>query len=57
MSRILLAIAAPAVTLLVASCCCTSDTKPPGLRPMPTFSEVPAAPAPAPAPVRVHHGK
>jgi hypothetical protein len=46
MIRILSALTASAIAMLAASCCCTSDTKPPGLRPLPQFQELPAAPAP-----------
>lgn len=47
MIRIFTAIAATAVALLASSCCCTSDAKPPGLRPLPQFQEI----APVDAPV------
>ena len=35
-----------AFAFLAVSCCCTSDTKPPGLRPLPNFQEIQAAQAP-----------
>jgi len=45
-----------AFSLTAASCCCTSDSKPPGLRPMPKFQEIEPAYAhessPSPAPIR-----
>ena len=47
MIRILSALAVSATALLAASCCCTSDMKPPKLRPLPQFQEI-QAPAPAP---------
>lgn len=46
MIRIVSALAAAVFAGLAASCCCTSDVKPPGLRPLPQFQEI--APAPAP---------
>jgi len=46
MIRILSALTISAFAMLAASCCCTSDTRPPGLRPLPQFQELPAAPAP-----------
>jgi len=46
MIRILSALTASAFAMLAASCCCTSDTRAPGLRPLPQFQELPAAPAP-----------
>jgi hypothetical protein len=49
MIRILSALVVSAFAMLAASsCCCTSDVKPPGLRPLPQFQEIQAAPAPAP---------
>ena len=48
MTRIISALVVSAFAMLAASCCCTSDTKPPGLRPLPQFQEIQAAPAPAP---------
>jgi hypothetical protein len=48
MIRLLSALVVSALAMLAASCCCTSDTKPPRLRPLPQFQEIPAAPAPAP---------
>ncbi len=43
-----------ALSLTAASCCCTSDSRPPGLRALPQFKEIePAyAPEPTPAPIR-----
>jgi hypothetical protein len=52
MIRILSALTASAFAMLAASCCCTSDTRAPGLRPLPQFQELPAAPAP-----EVHYSK
>ncbi len=46
MIRILSAIAVSIFAMLAASCCCTSDARPPGLRPLPQFHEIQAAPAP-----------
>ena len=40
MIRILTALAASAFALLAASCCCTSEVKPPGLRSLPQFQEI-----------------
>jgi hypothetical protein len=48
MIRILSSLAASVVALSAVSCCCTSDVKPPGLRALPKFKEIPAAPAAAP---------
>ena len=48
MIRLLSALVVSALAMLAASCCCTSDTKPPRLRPLPQFQEIQAAPAPAP---------
>jgi hypothetical protein len=48
MIRILSAIAASVFALLSASCCCTGEAKPPGLRPLPQFQEIESAQAPAP---------
>ena len=52
MIRILSALVASVFTLLAVSCCCTSDSKPPRLRHLPRFQEIPAAPAP-----EVHYSK
>jgi hypothetical protein len=46
MIRILSALVVSVFALLAASCCCTSDVKPPALRPLPQFQEIQAAPAP-----------
>ena len=47
MIRILSALVVSVFALMAVSCgCCTSDAKPPGLRPMPQFQEIPAAEAP-----------
>lgn len=46
MIRILSAIVASVFALLAASCCCTGEAKPPGLRPLPQFQEIQSAPAP-----------
>lgn len=49
MIRILSALLASAFAMLAVSCgCCTGEAKPPGLRPLPQFKEIEAAPAPAP---------
>lgn len=40
MIRILTALVASVFALLTAACCCTSDAKPPGLRPLPQFQEI-----------------
>jgi len=49
MIRILTALVASAFALLAASCCCTGEAKPPGLRQLPQFQEIqPAQQAPAP---------
>lgn len=48
MIRIIASLVVSATALLTASCCCTSDTKPPGLRPLPQFQEIESASAPAP---------
>jgi hypothetical protein len=50
MTRILTALVASVFALLTAACCCTGEAKPPGLRAMPKFQEIEAAPAQAPAP-------
>lgn len=52
MIRILTAIVVSAFAMLAASCCCTSDANPPGLRALPQFQEIQAAPAP-----EVHYSK
>jgi hypothetical protein len=54
MIRILSALVVSAFAFLAASCCCTGEAKPPGLRPLPQFQEIEAAPAPAP---EVHYSK
>ncbi len=47
MIRIISALVVSAFALLTVSCgCCTSEAKPPGLRPLPSFSEIETAPAP-----------
>lgn len=56
MIRILSALVVSAFALLAASCCHTSDVKPPRLRALPQFREIEAAPPMAPAPV-VRHEK
>jgi len=40
MSRIAPALILASVALMVASCCCTSDSKPSKLRPLPQFQEI-----------------
>lgn len=52
MSRIFTALTISAFAMLAASCCCTSDVRPPGLRPLPQFQELPVTPAP-----EVHYTK
>ena len=46
MIRIATLLAASVFALLAASCCCTGESKPPGLRPLPQFQEIQPAPAP-----------
>lgn len=48
MIRIVTALAASAFALLSASCCCTGEAKPPGLRALPQFQEIQPAQEPAP---------
>ncbi|GAA5481359.1 hypothetical protein [Haloferula sargassicola] len=43
MLRIFAAVLASVFAFLSASCCCTSEPTAPPLRPLPAFSEVPAA--------------
>lgn len=43
MIRLLSVFAISATAFLAASCCCTSDVKPPGLRPLPQFQEIGSA--------------
>jgi hypothetical protein len=50
MIRILSAVVLPVFAMFASSCCCTSDSKPPGLRPLPQFQEIPSSPGPAAAP-------
>jgi hypothetical protein len=51
MIRIICTLAASSFTFLAASCCCTSDAKPPGLRPLSQFQEIQAdQPSYSPAP-------
>ncbi|MEX1049031.1 MAG: hypothetical protein WED15_05865 [Akkermansiaceae bacterium] len=40
MIRILIAAVVSACALITASCCCTGEVKPPGLRPLPQFQEI-----------------
>ena len=40
MIRILTALIASVFALLAASCCCTGETKAPGLRALPQFQEI-----------------
>lgn len=47
MIRIVTALVASAFALLSASCCCTGEAKPPGLRPLPQFQEIQSAQGPA----------
>lgn len=53
MIRIASALVVASFALLSASCCCTGEPKPPKLRSLPQFQEIPAAEAPAPAPAPV----
>lgn len=46
MIRILSALVVSAFALITTSCCCTGEAKAPGLRPLPQFQEIQAAPAP-----------
>lgn len=48
MIRTLSALVVSAFALLAASCCCTGEAKPPGLRPLPQFQEIQPAQQPAP---------
>lgn len=48
MIRLISALVVSAFAFMAVSCCCTSDAKPPGLRPLPQFQEIQTAPAPAP---------
>ncbi|MGA0845696.1 MAG: hypothetical protein ACO3RV_04080 [Luteolibacter sp.] len=50
MTRIILFLTAGAAAILTASCCCTSDTKAPGLPRLPKFQEIKAE-QPLPDPV------
>jgi hypothetical protein len=50
MTRILAALVASAFALIATSCCCTSEVKAPGLRPLPQFKEIQTAP-------EVHYSK
>jgi hypothetical protein len=43
MIRIISALVVSAFALIATSCCCTSDMKPPGLRPLPQFQEIQSA--------------
>ncbi|MGC4015614.1 MAG: hypothetical protein QM755_14000 [Luteolibacter sp.] len=43
MIRILLVSGASLIALFSASCCCTSESKAPKLRKLPSFQELPAA--------------
>lgn len=54
MSRTALALILSGFSLAVASCCCTSDSKPPKLRALPQFQEIQAE---APAVPEVHTTK
>lgn len=40
MTRLISALIVTGLALIAASCCCTSDTKPPKLRPLPQFQEI-----------------
>lgn len=54
MIRILSALVVSVFALLAASCCCTGEAKPPGLRALPKFQEIQSAQAPA---SEVHYEK
>ncbi|MBK1883864.1 hypothetical protein JIN85_15710 [Luteolibacter pohnpeiensis] len=54
MTRVISALVATVFVLVSASCCCTSDSKPPKLRDAPHFSEIDTT---VPAPAEVHYGK
>jgi len=43
MIRIISTLAVSSFAILAASCCCTSEAKPPKLRPLPQFQEIQAA--------------
>jgi len=43
MIRLIAALCASVFAFLGASCCCTSETKAPPLRDLPTFQQMPAA--------------
>ena len=45
-----LGLAAAAIAMISASCCCTSDSRTPSLPPLPQFKDIDGQPAPAPAP-------
>lgn len=47
MIRVLTTLATAAFAFATAACCCTSDSKPPNLRPLPQFKEIEPAHAPA----------
>ena len=53
MIRIASALVIASFAMLSASCCCTGEPKPPKLRALPNFQELPAAEAPAQAPAPV----
>ena len=40
MTRLISALTIGGLALIPASCCCTSDSKPPKLRPLPIFQEI-----------------
>lgn len=40
MIRILIAAVVCVCAFITASCCCTGEVKPPGLRPLPQFQEI-----------------
>jgi len=52
MIRILSALVVSVFALMAASCCCTGEAKPPGLRPLPQFQEIQPATGP-----EVHYTK
>lgn len=44
--------------IVLSSCgCCTGEERPPALRPLPQFRDIPHASVPAPAPTGVYYAK
>jgi len=52
MIRIICLLCTTAFAFAATSCCCTSDSKPPGLRPLPRFQEMPPADSYTPGPIQ-----